>query len=170
MKSKKWISLPLFLIVWGLMVLSLYKDAQILTYFTLALGCLWQLYLRSFDKKAAVFMLMVGLFGWSLESIESYYGLLKVMGEHPQPFWLILLWAYYVMVNFELFTDYVNRYWKAFLYGSTSLPGSYYLVSRFDIVEINGSLLKFFLINGTVGGLILMFSCLMYYSLKLDAL
>ena len=113
-------------------------------------------------------MLTVGLFGWFVESIESYFEILKVLSKHPQPLWLVLLWAYYVSVTFDMFTKYVNRYWKAFLYGASSLPGTYYLVARLDIVEIGPSAPMFFLINGTVGGLVLMYACYMYYSLKID--
>ena len=113
-------------------------------------------------------MLFVGFFAWFIESIESHFRILKVMGEHPQPLWLLFLWSYYVSVTFELFINYVDRYWKAFLYGASSLPGSYYLAAKLNVVEINESVSLFFLINGTVGGLVLMFSCLMYYSLRVD--
>jgi len=160
--------MSVFLILWGLMVTFLYYDLEPLVYFVLGAGCLIQLKSWSFKLNAVVFMSAVGLFGWSIESIESHYGLVRLMGSNPQPLWLAFLWAYYASLSFDLFINFVNRYWKAFLYGVYSLPGSYYFVSKLGLAEINGSLVKFFLINGTVGGLVLLFSCFLYYSLKID--
>jgi hypothetical protein len=168
--SSRWTALPIFLLAWGLMVLSLYNQFQIYVYFILGFACFFEWSRKSFKINFFLFMLFVGLFGWALESLESHFGILKIMGENPQPLWLILLWPYYASVTFDLFTSYVDRYWKAFLYGASSLPGAYYLVARIDIAEIGVSAPLFFLINGTVGGIVLMFACLMYYSLKLDKL
>lgn len=170
MNSKFLISMSVFLTLWGLMIGALYYSYEPYVYIVLGLGCLFQLSRWGFHKRALFFMLLVGLFGWSLESLESHFEVLKVMGSHPQPLWLGLLWAYYVPLSFDLFNSFVNRYWKAFLYGVYSLPGSYYFVSKLGLVEICDSLVLFFLINGTVGGLVLVFSHSMYYSLKVDKL
>ena len=168
MKEKKWLAVPVFLLAWALMVLSLCNQNQYFVYLILGSGCALQLYLNSFRKKYLLFMLLVGSFGWALESVESYTNILRVMGQNPQPYWLLLLWPYYVSVTFDLFLKFVNSYLKAFFYGASSLPGAYYLVSKFGIVEIGTSTFKFFIVNGTVGGLVLVFSCFIYYSLKVD--
>lgn len=164
--------MSVFLLAWALMLIFLYLKLDPFVYLVLGLGCVFRLYTWKFHKRAILFMFAVGLFGWGIESLESYFGVLSVSYSppKPQPLWMILLWAYFVAVTFDQFKSFVDRYWKSFLYGIYSLPGSYYFVSKLGIAEIGVSTPMFFLINGTVGGLVLVFSHFVYYSLKVDHL
>jgi hypothetical protein len=158
----------IFLAVWSLVVFLLSKDFSLFVYIPLSLGLLYQAKLWSFKKETFYFFLAVGLVGWSLESVESYFGYLKIMNSHPQPLWIVFLWAYFSSYTFTCFSFFVDRYAKAFLYGAYSLPGSYFLVSKLGLAELSDSLTLFFIVNGTVGGLVLMFAHYMFYNLQLN--
>ena len=165
---QKWVPTVLFLAVWFVVVFLLCKGFSKFVYIPLSLGLLYQAKLWSYKKEAFCFFVTLGFMAWGLESVESYFGYLRIMNSHPQPIWVAFLWAYFSAFTFTSFNFFVDRYIKAFLYGAYSLPGSYYLVSRLGLAEISDSLILFFIVNGTVGGLILMFAHFLYYTLKLN--
>ena len=165
---QKWTPTVLFLAVWSVVVFLLYKDLSEFVYLPLSLGLLYQAKLWSFKKEAFYFFIAVGFMAWGLESVESYFGYLKIMNAHPQPIWIAFLWAYFSAFTFTSFSFFVDGYIKAFLYGAYSLPGTYYLVSRLGLAEISDSLILFFIVNGTVGGLVLMFAHVLHYNFKLN--
>jgi|GEM_PF-5942662 len=164
----KWMPSLIFLSIWALVVFLLFKGFSVFVYIPLFIGLLYQAKIWSFKKEAFYFFLAVGAVGWGLESVESYFGYLKIMGAHPQPLWIALLWAYFSAFTFTSFSFFVDTYIKAFFYGAYSLPGSYYLVSKFGLAELSDSLTLFFFVNGTVGGLVLMFAHFLYYNFSLD--
>ena len=74
-------------------------------------------------------------------------------------FWsLLVLWTYHSSITFDLLKKLINSFFF----------GVYCLLSKLGTVEIGKPVVQFFIINGTVGGLVLVFACFMYYSLKVD--
>ena len=163
-QSKKTISLVIFLVCWFLMVFLLHKKLDILLYpmFVLALTYQWSLY--KFNIKYLLSMILTGALGWTLEGFEGLLGLLFISGQTWPPLWLILLWMYFSSITFLVLKDLLDRPWKSFIYGVYSLPGSYYMVSKLGIVEFGEPFLLALLVNGTVGGLVLMICHKMLYS------
>lgn len=162
--SKKTFSMVFFLIFWFFMVFLLYKKLDLFLYplFILALG--FQAYLYYFNKRYLAVLLVTGLLGWSFEALEGQLGLLFISGQSWPPLWLFLLWMYFSSVTFLVLDSLLDRPWKSFLYGVYSLPGAYYLVSKFGIVDFGEPFLLALVVNGTVGGLVLMICHRMLYS------
>lgn len=162
--SKKTFSLVFFLAFWFLMVFLLHKKLEFLLYPLFALTLTFQWYTYKFNKKYLAILLVTGLLGWTLEGVEGLLGLLFISGQTWPPFWLLFLWMYFSSVTFLVLGEVLDRPWKSFLYGVYSLPGSYYLVSKLNIVEFGEPFLLALIVNGTVGGLVLMICHKMLYS------
>jgi len=161
---KKTCSLVVFFISWFLMVFLLHNKLDLYLYPLFLSALAFQWYIYKFNFKYFIVMTVTGTLGWTLEGFEGVMGLLYISGQIWPPLWLLLLWAYFSSVTFLALGTILNRPWKSFLYGVYSLPGSYYLVSKLGIVEFGEPFVTALVVNGTIGGLVLMICHLMLYS------
>lgn len=160
-KSKTF-AIGFFLFIWTLTVLSLKSDYEILVYPVIFIGLLYEVLTSKQKYKVALLLVLLGLLGWTLQSVESYLGTLIIFEHEPlAPPWLALLWALFMSSTLRTMSFAFKNIYTSFLFGCYALPGTYFFISKLGLATIKSPIWQSLLLDALLSGFIFVITYLL---------
>jgi hypothetical protein len=153
-KSKPF-AIGFFLFIWTLTVLSLKNNYEILVYPIISIGILYEVLTSKQKYKVTILLILLGLMGWTLQSLEAYLGTLIIFGSEPlAPPWLALLWALFMSSTLRTMSFAFKNIYTSFLFGCYALPGTYFFISKLGLATIKAPIWQSLLLDALLSGFI----------------
>ncbi len=89
----------------------------------------------------SIYIVLVGLVGFTIDSLLSMFGVLNFKDTLYAPLWLLMLWMVFATTIFYSLEWLHNRYWLAGILGALGGPLSYYGGSKFDALQLGDNIL-----------------------------
>lgn len=162
--KSKGVALIVFLTVWSLSIYALTLDLDYLVYPIVFLGIAYEVLTTKNKSKVLILMLLLGILGWALQSLEAYYGTLIIKNSYPlAPIWLIPLWAIFMSSTLRTMPFVFNNIFVCFAFGCYALPGTYYFISKLGLAVIQKPIWISLTLNSLISGLVFIIT---YFLLK----
>ncbi len=160
----KYMALAVFLLAWVLVVYCLSNNQVYLVYPIIIVALAYEILTVRQRLKTFILLLIVGLLGWTLQSVEARLGTLIITNSIMfAPPWLGFLWSLFMSSTLRTMPFVFKNLITSFLFGCYALPGSYFFISKIGLAEIKSPIWQSLLLDSLISGFIFVIT---YYLLK----